>query len=118
MRHLLAYLADTVSQWMLDTLDALFPGPADDLMALVYATAETTVDTRPNAIIYDLSWPVPDHVACEGEDCERTICDCDTVVPCPTTVSRGCLHHNALCDECRPNCSECMDDAAYDAGRW
>ncbi len=123
MRRLLvrvAGIADAVTQWMLDFLEITFPGPDDDLMAIAYATAETLpVDMGPAQVyVFPASVREHDHAACEGQDCDRIICNCPSLVACEGTTDRGCGHLNNLCDQCRPECSECMADLAYDAGRW
>lgn len=60
------------------------------------------------------------HVDCEGSDYNVpghvTLCLADGVTPAGHgTVERACAHGRNLCDEDRPACAECRDDARQDS---
>lgn len=54
---------------------------------------------------------VCDHIACQGPDCDKTLCYCLAPQPCEGTVNAGCDHFAEFyCESCRDRCSECRDE--------
>ncbi|WP_447643199.1 hypothetical protein [Nocardioides zeae] len=65
-----------------------------------------------------LAFPLPlfprlDHTACEG-DCGRVICAC-TKGLCTKYFEDACDHGRRLCEDCRPVCGGCRDEARDDS---
>jgi hypothetical protein len=97
-----------------DVLILLYAGLAVIAAFCVYTTAEwlfwRLVDH------YTAAEQERDHAACEGEDCDQTICCCPPGdQECVGTTTQGCPHHQLLCWDCRLHCPDCRTDARDEA---
>lgn len=89
-------------------------GPLSDdgLRAILTAWSTAAAGDLPDVADVPVPYVLTDHGVCESPWCDEAVCMC--AEPCTGISERLCLHNLVLCDACRLECPDCLDDYRQD----